>query len=634
MLPQPNSDRYLISTLLLILAGLIVWLSVHMGWLGQSFKKQTNQQPAGYIYESYNQLRRKSVDGLKWEKAHLNEEVFNFDSIMTLEKSQATIRLNNNAEIHLAENTMVTIEPASSGISGDIRMRLSQGNFRATGGDKATKIETDNGVITLDPNSEVRVQQSAADGLKIEVTKDFYLLSPSPREIVKTNQDVIFSWTPLEGAENYRLVFLAADGKNYFEKVIRGNSFPYRFKESVGIQWKVVGLDKAGKALRSSEVQPISAESQPFEAPEVEEPELRLPSQAPSSWWIKILLPRAEAAEKLEAVFAWKPIAGADFYNIEVSKTADFKAPLLAQKISQNQFVWTGFVPGIYYWRVAAASVSGRSGVFTKPTLVDLNKISEAAAPVDGVLVRRSLELEAQRTEVDTNTDKVLTNKPTVQFDEQAFASPATVENPDARDLRSRYFFQALGSAAGWTLNNERQQKAELDSKSSTSSGAQIHTEHEFQNNRSVVFDLSYMRHTLMPKIGISNPLTKEQSFDDMKGKILFGNNKSNLTRGIVAQTIPVLENAEIKSETAGGVGVLFLAGQDESRWKNSFALDFVAGASLFALSMQNQARYHYATWENSALSLGFNAQAEVISIRSSTSYRWNAGLTLGLEFY
>jgi hypothetical protein len=634
-----KSDRYLISSLLLVLCGLIGWLCVHMGWISPSLRQKSLHQPAGYVSESYNQLRRKSQSSLKWEKASLNDEVFNYDSVMTLEKSQATIRLNNKTEIHLSENTLITIEPASSGAIGDIKMRLEKGNFRATAGGQPTNIETEDGVITVAENSEVDFKQSDTEGLKIEFAKDFHLVNPRPREIVRTDEDVIFAWTSLSNADSYKFILLQEDGSPYFEKIIHGNSFPYRFKDSQRLNWKVIGLDQNGKTLRDSESQSITAESSPFEAPEVEEPELRAPSSeeeetSPGAWWIRLLISPAMAAEKMEAVFSWKPVKGADLYKIEVSETSDFKSPLLAEKVKSNEFTWTGFKPGIYFWRVAAASFSGRSGVFTKPTKVDLAQASSVSNPVDGVLIRKSIELQAQMTPVETDTEEVLNDRPDTQFEEQAFAKAADAENPDARDLRSRYFFQVLGSAAGWTLNNEKNSKAVLDSKNNTSSGAHFQTEQEFLSKRSVVFDVSYLKHRLTPKPDVSNPLLLEQGFDDIKGKLLFGNSKSTLTRGIVAQTLPVLETSEIKSEAALGVGILYLAGQDESPWKNSFALDFVAGSNLFALSLQNQTRYQYADWDNGALSIGINAQADTISIRSSTSFRWNAGLTLGMEFY
>lgn len=91
-----------------------------------------------------------------------------------------------------------------------------------------------------------------------------------------------------------------------------------------------------------------------------------------SQWIWRLLFPQAEALENLKhdqksVTLSWYPVAGADFYIIEISPTPDFQLPLVIQKIAHEQFSWKPPNKNIFYWRVAAGQNSGRMGLFSPP---------------------------------------------------------------------------------------------------------------------------------------------------------------------------------------------------------------------------------------------------------------------------
>lgn len=132
---------------------------------------ENSQSPAGVIVKTEKDLKRRGMNSLVWENAYQEETLFYHDSVLTLSESTATLRLEENTEIHLAENTLVTIEPLDKNAGSEIRLKFTRGDLRAKNPSGLTKIETDQWTLDLSRGSEVALRQKGDKNFEVEVVK-------------------------------------------------------------------------------------------------------------------------------------------------------------------------------------------------------------------------------------------------------------------------------------------------------------------------------------------------------------------------------------------------------------------------------------------------------------------------------
>lgn len=64
------------------------------------------------------------------------------------------------------------------------------------------------------------------------------------------------------------------------------------------------------------------------------------------------------------ATFSWKPVEGADAYELEVARSFDteFKRPVVRQEVTDTSYTWKQTVPGVFIWRVKAINAEDKPG--------------------------------------------------------------------------------------------------------------------------------------------------------------------------------------------------------------------------------------------------------------------------------
>lgn len=152
----------------------IVWLLMHLEVIPSPWSNrlsENSQSPAGVIVKTEKDLKRRGMNSLVWENAYQEETLFYHDSVLTLSESTATLRLEENTEIHLAENTLVTIEPLDKNAGSEIRLKFTRGDLRAKNPSGLTKIETDQWTLDLSRGSEVALRQKGDKNFEVEVVK-------------------------------------------------------------------------------------------------------------------------------------------------------------------------------------------------------------------------------------------------------------------------------------------------------------------------------------------------------------------------------------------------------------------------------------------------------------------------------
>lgn len=767
-----KSDKNLILITLAFLVIEILWLLMHLEVIPTPWSQKLSDHslsPAGTIVRTEKDLKRRGMNSLVWENAYPEETLFYHDSVLTLSESTATLRLEENTEIHLAENTLVTIEPLDQSASSEIRLKFMRGDLRAKNPTGLAKIETDQWTLDLSRGSEVSLRQRGDKNFEVEVIKGqlgfktedgtqsfnqnqvlniqnnqvaktseiandikfqgpaferiysmnpisqipvawqgqaekieitsigndensekivsslkntdlnlapgryalrlvdkdkvsevkeieiwkapaLHLLSPAPRDRLRTEEDINLIWSFIPEAQSYKVVTTDLKTGKTTEKIVDENSMKTSYTQESDIQWKVIGIDANGFEIPSSYSNQFYLRHQPFAAPKLKSPELRIPAsdsqklekkKRPSSlfnWW-SLFIPQANAkdSDDYEAVFAWEKIEGADQYTIEISDKPDFRNPKVSKVVKKTVFIWSGFSMGTYYWRVAAGSSSGRMGVFSEAARVNLTSLPlTASESSDGVLIRKKAQLEKERPEVRTDDQAIIKNVPAPVFDQEIFKKDVEIASEEHRNLKELYLFEWTPLYTGWNLNGENELKVKLQGQS-TGAG-HFQTEQILSEQKSYFVDVFYAQYKWKAKDNITYPFQEDQTQTDARVQILFGNNKSGTLRGGIVQMLPIverkdLEKIEIKTVLSVGPSVYFTS-QESERFRTGHSLSVLAGSQVFAITNQNHFRYQFYRGETKAISIGIRAQFDGIFYQRSFSTGWGAGLSLGLDSF
>lgn len=168
-----TSDRNLILITCLALLAELLWLLLHMGILPSPWSslKRDHLQNAGYVLKTESDVKRRSKNQLLWEDTSQNDSIYYYDSVLTLSQSTATLFLHEKTEVHLSENTLVTIEPQTESNQGHIRLKFTRGDLRARNPFARTEIRSETWTLSLNSDSEVEIKQSNDENFEIELKK-------------------------------------------------------------------------------------------------------------------------------------------------------------------------------------------------------------------------------------------------------------------------------------------------------------------------------------------------------------------------------------------------------------------------------------------------------------------------------
>lgn len=210
-----------------------------------------------------------------------------------------------------------------------------------------------------------------------------HLVTPQPRNRVNPGR-VPFVWTANKNMKSYTLRVLSSTSHHDHSAV--DNAVEPVLNQEGDMHWGIWAEDQEGFMVPPAYQYPLFIRSNLFEAPQLNKPQLLKPkTELPpptSMQWPSLLFSPAWAAhkEELVALFSWQAITGAEIYMVEIATSQDFRNPLLQTQVNKNQFLWRNFDPKKkYYWRVAAGDLSGRLGMFTEPTLIEMIEAKQVA---------------------------------------------------------------------------------------------------------------------------------------------------------------------------------------------------------------------------------------------------------------
>lgn len=411
-------DSRLLTISFILLALELAVLLGDLGLLPYSifqFQKEEiqNKQSLGHISQLSNNVRRKLEHSFIWEESEKKQELYSYDSILTLENSTAKVKLDGDINIKLYENTLIVIEPQDDAQKSDssIHLKFAKGDLRSILKQKQLKLSSKNWNFTANKGSDVSFRSLQGEDLEIEVNRGSILLENKnePDESYEVN-----SGSSLElSKEGIEKAYQKSAGLKWKEG---SRKRVYTFSES-----KLVNLDWEGEATEIQITYPNKDKSKIELAKEDTSLNLDL---KPGQYFVKLInddqvsesmslrvipspvvnyifpFPRDRMISHNKNLFSWTPIENAKNYKVEFSRNNQFESIHESYMSKETNLKTDLKNRGPIYWRIIAIDEEGYPINGREHRL--LYSISDAlAAPV-----LKQLKKSRVPTSVDTKRQK------------------------------------------------------------------------------------------------------------------------------------------------------------------------------------------------------------------------------------
>lgn len=226
------SDSKIIGLLVIVLVAQIMVLLWHLDILklNKSTVVRTDDQ-AGVILSVSNSVQHRPMDSLVWEKSEKEQPLFYNDSVLTLSQSNAIVRLKNETQIALQENTLITIEPPQVEKPNEIRVQFSQGTLSARNPYQKAEITTEKFSLSLSANSDVQIFKDQSDQIEVQVKKGEAELTVDGKKSV-ISEDSVASISGSEVKEK------SLSHALQFEKTYKNRVYTHSEEAKISLDWK------------------------------------------------------------------------------------------------------------------------------------------------------------------------------------------------------------------------------------------------------------------------------------------------------------------------------------------------------------------------------------------------------------
>jgi hypothetical protein len=226
-------DNNIIFALLVLLTVQILVLLWHMDLLPglNTANKIHNQQIAGKILNFENKLKRRGHNSLIWEGSKEGQALFYNDSILTLSQSQAKIELENQTQLTIGENTLITIEPPSTSQQTDIKIKFNKGSFNARNPHNKTLIENEDMGIIIEKGSDIEISKMENGSTEIEIRQGVL-------NLVKNGENISLQKDQVVSIHQSELTKRQISERLKWSAPIQGRHYTHNQTHSLELQWQ------------------------------------------------------------------------------------------------------------------------------------------------------------------------------------------------------------------------------------------------------------------------------------------------------------------------------------------------------------------------------------------------------------
>lgn len=201
-----------------------------------------NEKSIGTVLQTKQNVRRRSNSAIFWENTKKADNLYNYDSILTLENSSSEIYLDGDIKLQLHENTLVVLEPKNDTEQGAFKIRFDRGDMRSRGSQRF-RVGTGEWVIEASQGADLSVKSITGENIEVEVhggqaivqngkTNDSRQIEQGQRALLNANE-----------APNVKTVSEDLKFMDRLYQRLYSHTFPVEFK----VAWK--GLAKKLRVL-------------------------------------------------------------------------------------------------------------------------------------------------------------------------------------------------------------------------------------------------------------------------------------------------------------------------------------------------------------------------------------------------
>ncbi|HEX4925944.1 MAG TPA: FecR domain-containing protein [Bdellovibrionales bacterium] len=384
-------DRYLI-------AGAVLLLSIEVSWLMNDLKiidvpvfgqaeSILPSRPIGRVLSTKQDLRRRPNDSILWEESRPNDTLFVNDTVLTLDQSAATLQLNDQSEISLAENTLIVLEPMENKAQEQLRVRFTRGQLHSRNVASTTVIAAPKWTMQVEKGAEIKLRSVGAGQMEVELLKGKLELQNEGKEKISfDNEQVIMLHQEQAAAIPISETLTWQSGKDNVYRV-----YSHTFPKVTWLQWKGEATSlRLTKPGGDTSVYPLLRDQNQF--PLRLEPglyQVRVENGTSSSATLAVQvwkappfhllspLPRDRYTSGTETLFTWSTAGLISKYQFELGRNPEFNDIVMTTASDGSNATVTMPAQGQYFWRVQALDDLG----FPIPSL-DTNIIFSVKDPL------------------------------------------------------------------------------------------------------------------------------------------------------------------------------------------------------------------------------------------------------------
>ncbi|MCB1201251.1 MAG: FecR domain-containing protein [Leptospiraceae bacterium] len=363
-----------------IIAALIVGSSA-MLYADFNRRLEASDNPViGVLKVKYNSAQRKYNKEVVWEELETETPVHNGDSIRTATLSDAVIKLNDETEIQLAENSMIVLNLSDR--NAEINFLYGAINAKSEGSEKGNlNIKTETGSLNME-GGEVNVAAGKGSEVSIAVNSGSATLqTKSGTQNIQQNENALLTAQNvtvrkvairLTSPENNARLFptresinqdfsWSTDARTSILEVARDSGFANIIvsrtvttpKASLNLSegnyyWRVRARGKTASEDQTSETRRISVY-----------PNLPIAAMTPAQ-----NQNFSYQNEPVAVTFSFTKNSLANSYILQISEKADMSNPRTETLLTN--FYTAKFSEGTYYWRVSAKVPEGAQNISTE----------------------------------------------------------------------------------------------------------------------------------------------------------------------------------------------------------------------------------------------------------------------------
>lgn len=333
-----------------------------------NFNPSTNSyEIIGQVSDTKQNVRKKSQDSVMWETTNSSDPIHAYDSILTLSKSAAKIKLKGDINIQLHENTLIVMEPTEKDEDNEFRLKFTRGHLRSKSDDNF-KFGAGSWTIQAHKGSDLSLRKNNDGQLEMEVVRGTVELENKVNnKKIKANKQRI----TLSNQDITSLNQISQDLLWEYSKDIR--LYTHKDSEWFQLKWQ-------GQAQKIEFIHP-NGTSQSLKTLETDNSHLVHLNKGTSYFTLfnsdgvskKLAvhvwpaesvqyfspLPRTRVETNTQETFSWSSIKQAKNYFIEFSDTPNFSHStnlIPAEKNIQASILQE---EGSFYWRIIGIDEEG-----------------------------------------------------------------------------------------------------------------------------------------------------------------------------------------------------------------------------------------------------------------------------------